>query len=227
MTSEIVAAQKVVAQARRRIPAALLQVSGRALYAPAFTLVSGSPYYFLGVNPGEAPAPMHLHSTTTVEADLRRLEEGNIKEHGYIDEQWKNHPPGRAPIQVRGQQLFALLAGGSHTDGVALLRITPTSNFILQRSPNVETLVHRTGLSTAQLVELPPGGHRSNSLHRRSHTCHRPRSSARSLSRARGGSSPSIRVGWLSCQLLRLAAAPRFNAPGGPKPVALHSRRPA
>lgn len=147
------AAQQIVIESRQRIPASLLQVSGRALYSPSATLVSGSPYYFLGVNPGESPDAAHVHSHITVDADLTRMAEECITEHGYLDEQWKTHPPGCAPIQVRGQHLFSLLAGAPRGDGQALLRRTPTSNFILQRSRNVRELEDRTGMNTAQLAQ--------------------------------------------------------------------------
>jgi hypothetical protein len=147
MNREIAAAHEVVAEARRQIPTELLAVGGRALYSPASTLVSGSRYYFLGLNPREAPRAGDPISTITVDADLKRLEEGLVTEHGYLDEQWKDYPPGKAPIQVRGQQLFALLAGGSYTAGVGLLRITPTSNVVLQRSMNEKELTQSEQLA--------------------------------------------------------------------------------
>lgn len=154
MTSNMIdAARRVATEARRVIPASFLQVSGRALYAPASTLVSGSVFYFLGVNPGEAPDSTHLHSQLTIEADLRRLEAGDISEHGYLDETWKGFAAGRAPIQSRGQAVFTILAAGNATDGAALLRMTPTSNFVLQRSPNVEVLEQRTGIRASKLAE--------------------------------------------------------------------------
>ena len=152
-SSELSAAKRLATEARRQIPAVLLQVSGRALYSPASTLVSGSAFYFLGVNPGEAPDAAHLHSQLTVEADLHRLESGRITEHGYLDEQWKGgHLPGHAPIQLRGQQVFAILADGTYAEGSSLLRMTPTSNFVLQRSPNVEVLEQRTGDKASHLA---------------------------------------------------------------------------
>jgi hypothetical protein len=153
ISTELAVAQRIAAEARQEIPAALLEVGGRALYSPASTLVSGSPYYFLGANPGEVASATNLHAIITVDADLKRLEEGRVREHGYLDEQWKNYLPGNAPIQVRGKQLFALLAGGSLAAGVALLRVTPTSNFILQRSPNIAILEQRVGLSALQLAQ--------------------------------------------------------------------------
>ena len=146
------AATRVAAQSRQHIPTSLLQVSGRALYSPASTLVSGSPFYFLGFNPREVPDATQLHSKTTVEADLKRLEQGSIAEHGYLDEKWKNFEPGYAPIQVRGQMIFALLAGDTLDGGRNLLRITPTSNFILQRSPDVKSLEQRAGKKAWQLA---------------------------------------------------------------------------
>lgn len=152
MSREIAAARKVVAEARRQIPTELLKVGGRALYSPASTLVGGSRYYFLGLNPRDAPSAGHPLSTITVDADLKRLEEDRVTEHGYLDEQWKKYLPGNAPIQVRGQQLFALLAGGSRTDGDALLRTTPTSNLILQRSTSEKELKRRIDCPLEQLA---------------------------------------------------------------------------
>jgi hypothetical protein len=149
---DLSAAKRIAIEARRSIPPALLTVSGRALYSPASTLISGSPFYFLGVNPGEVPGATQLHSNITVEADLHRLETGTIIEHGYLDEQWKGNMAGNAPIQVRGQKVFAILAEGSIADGKALLRITPTSNFVLQRSTSVVTLQERTGANAGQLA---------------------------------------------------------------------------
>ena len=146
------AAMRVAAVAQREIPSALLQVGGRALYSPASTLVSGSPFYFLGVNPCEVPDAIQLHAHITVGADLERLKSGAVTEHGYLDEQWKGHMPGGAPMQVRGQQVFALLAAGTIEEGRNLLRITPTSNFILQRSPSVEVLEQRTGVKAWSLA---------------------------------------------------------------------------
>lgn len=151
-SSAIAAAKRIAIEARRQIPTVLLQVSGRALYSPASTLTGTSAFYFLGVNPGEGPVSTHLHSNLTVETDLQRLESDAITDHGYLDEQWKNHLPGRAPIQMRGQQVFAVLAGGAQADGSTLLRTTPTSNFVLQRSPNVELLEQRTGIRALDLA---------------------------------------------------------------------------
>jgi hypothetical protein len=154
MTSrDLSVAKRIAAEARREIAPTLLQVSGRALYSPASTLVSGSIFYFLGLNPGEAPHAGQLHSRLTVEADLHRLEDGRITEHGYLDEEWKGGPPGGARIQIRGQLVFAILAGGTSAEGFSLLRITPTSNFVLQRSPNVRVLEQRTGVKAWQLAQ--------------------------------------------------------------------------
>jgi hypothetical protein len=145
-------ANRIAAELRQNIPASLLQVSGRALYSPASTLVSSSPFYFLGFNPGEAPGDTQLHSKMTVDADLERLKLGRITEHGYLDEKWKDFAPGEAPIQIIGQLVFALLSGGTRDKGRNLLRITPTSNFILQRSPNVKILEQRAGKKACQLA---------------------------------------------------------------------------
>lgn len=219
MTRELVAAQRVVAEARREIPSGLLCVSGRALYSPASTLVSGSRYYFLGANPGEAPAAAHQHSTITVEADLQRLEAGRVTEHGYLDEQWKNFMPGHAPIQVRGQQLFALLAGGARADGVALLRATPTSNFVLQRSPNLEALEQRTGSAAAHLAKHYWPFHRAVIRETGcttvvTHAISVARQLARGLGLGEGHARPS---GWGGT----LATCYAWQLPGGPMLLAV------
>lgn len=154
MTDARLAAERLATAARCEIPHQFLQVSGRALYSPASTLTSGSRFYFLGANPGEAPVSLQLHSTLTVEADLQRLEANLLSEHGYLDEEWKNFLPGCAPIQMRGQQVFSLLSDGSLPGGKDLLRLTPASNFILQRSPDLNVLRQRTGASTAELAKI-------------------------------------------------------------------------
>ena len=151
-TNSFSAAQRIAVEARQKIPPFLLTVSGRALYSPASTLVSGSAFYFLGVNPGEVSGATHLHSNITVEADLRRLESDSITEHGYLDEQWKGYLSGQAPIRLRGQHVFAILIDGTHAEGKSLLRITPTSNFVLQRSPSVEVLQERTRAKAGELA---------------------------------------------------------------------------
>ncbi len=45
-----------------------------------------------------------------------------------------------------------MLAGDADREGTSRLRITPTSNFILQRSPNVEVLEPRTGFKAWQIA---------------------------------------------------------------------------
>jgi len=77
-------ARRVAARAISSIPEELLRVSGRALYSPAETLVSGSPFYFLGLNPGEVPGATEFHSVMTVESDLDRLAQDTIDQHGYL-----------------------------------------------------------------------------------------------------------------------------------------------
>ncbi len=147
--SELSVAKRIAAKTRQEIPADLLQVSGRALLSPASTLVSGSPFYFLGINPGEARNVLY---PGTVEDDLCSMESGNITGHAHLDERWKSYSPsqefvepGQAPIQRRAKQLFAILASGTLEEGASLLRIMPTSNFVLQRSPNIKVLEQRTG----------------------------------------------------------------------------------
>lgn len=139
------AARAVAECGRRELPQSILSASGRALYSPASTLQSGSPVYFLGLNPGEVQDGAEFHDLLTVDNDLGRLEAGLISQHGYLDERWKGNQPGRAPIQVAGQQLFTILAGGDVEAGRSLLRRSPTSNFILQRSPTEAILMARTG----------------------------------------------------------------------------------
>jgi hypothetical protein len=153
-TKEIEAARRIEDEARRNIPAGLLQVGGRALYSPAATLISGSPYYFLGLNPGAVADDTQVHSQITIDADLKRLASGQISEHGYLDEKWKNFPVGEAPIQVRGQQLFAILVNGSIADGKDALRETPTSNFVLPRSASVVALKKEIGKKIPELALL-------------------------------------------------------------------------
>lgn len=236
MTStELLAAKRLAAEARREIPAALLQVSGRALYSPASTLVSGSAFYFLGVNPGEAPDAAHSHSQLTVEADLHRLESGSISEHGYLDEQWKGYQPGHAPIQVRGQQVFAILAGGTHAEGSSLLRMTPASNFVLQRSPNVEVLEQRTGVKAAHLTLRYWPFHQAVIRETRckvvvTHAIGLARQLARALGHGEGWQRASGWGGTLStCYSWQLREGPMFLAipnlsryiPDGPRQVAL------
>jgi hypothetical protein len=93
------------------------------LYSPAATLAGASRFYFLGLNPREAPRAGQLHTTIRIDDDLSRLEKGEIVDHAYLDEAWKDHSPGQAPIQLRGKMLFSLLAG-EDPEGEALLRAT-------------------------------------------------------------------------------------------------------
>ncbi|HQF53568.1 MAG TPA: hypothetical protein PK208_00460 [Fibrobacteria bacterium] len=123
------------------------------MYSPVDSLTDGSGFYFLGANPREAPDQSHLHSVMTVDQDLQRIEKGESIEHAYLDETWKHYPPGKAKLQVHGQQLFAILAGGSIEAGIELLRRTPTSNFILRRSVDQKSLEIQTGQTLAQLAK--------------------------------------------------------------------------
>ncbi len=141
------AASQVASAARAALPETLLRKSGRALYSPASTLVSDSPVYFLGINPGETPGGTEAHDLLTIESDLRRLERDEIAEHGYLDETWKGHHTGGAPMQVRAQFAFSILAGGASQKGVDLLRRTPTSNMVLVRSSAEAELKHEAGAS--------------------------------------------------------------------------------
>lgn len=160
MTTEFVlnrstkdAAKCVANESRRALPQSILSASGRALYSPADTLTSGSPIYFLGLNPGEIEGGDEFHDLLTVEKDLDRLEADQISQHGYLDERWKRNDPGMAPIQIAGQQVFVILAGGNEGAGRGLLRKTPVSNFILQRSPSVKALEARTGMRAVKLAQ--------------------------------------------------------------------------
>jgi hypothetical protein len=151
-TQALDAAKRVAAAARCDIPSKYLNVGGRALYSAATTLASGSRFYFLGVNPSDAPRLQQAHSVITVAEDLLRLERNEVVEHGFLDEAWKDHAPGAAPIQQRGQQLFSILAEGSYQSGEELLRATPTSNFVLRRSTNVIALEGATSEKAGDLA---------------------------------------------------------------------------
>ena len=148
----IEAAKSIAQKARTSLPRFILEATGRALYSPAATLTAGSPIYFLGLNPGEIPDGAEFHDLLTVEKDLDRLESDRIDQHGYLDEKWKGNAPGWAPIQTAGQEVFAILAGGSVELGKSLLRRTPTSNFILRRSPTEAILKARTNMTPVTLA---------------------------------------------------------------------------
>ena len=153
MTSPAVsAAIRVANTALSQLPEHILSASGRALYSPAATLTSGSSVYFLGLNPGEIEGGAEFHDVLTVRSDLQRLHSGRIDLHGYLDERWKGNTPGMAPIQTRGQKLFASLCGGDLNAGIELLRKTPTSNMILPRSSSADALEARTGLKNVDLA---------------------------------------------------------------------------
>lgn len=149
----IEAAKAIATQARTSLPRSILDASGRALYSPAGTLTSGSPVYFLGLNPGEFAGKAEFHDLLTVEKDLDRLEADQIDLHGYLDERWKGYAPGCAPIQVRGQQLFSILAGGDLDAGKTLLRSTPTSNLVLRRSTSEALLKEATNEKAVDLAQ--------------------------------------------------------------------------
>ncbi|MEE4382726.1 MAG: hypothetical protein V2J02_12070 [Pseudomonadales bacterium] len=145
------AAGRIVARTRASIPPDVLHRGGRALYSPASTLSGASRFYFLGLNPREAPRAGQPHSQISIDDDLSRLAHEKIFEHAYLDEAWKDYPPGQAPIQLRGKMLFAVLAGGE-AQGEALLRATPVSNFVLERSEDVATLEKRHGRKAHELA---------------------------------------------------------------------------
>lgn len=153
MTTKRKSIAKIVAEeARRLLPRSILEADGRALYSPASTLANGSPFYFLGLNPGESPGGSEIHDCLTVEKDLDRLANNQIALHGFLDEKWKGFDSGKAPIQAAGQQVFAILARGDIEAGKELLRHTPTSNFVLRRSPSEALLKARTGEKTIDLA---------------------------------------------------------------------------
>jgi hypothetical protein len=228
------AGMRVANAARGAIPDALLDVSGRALYSPAATLTTRTGYYFLGVNPGESP-DKQLHATITVRTDLDRLANGSLTEHGYLDEVWKNYAPGCAPIQTRGQQLFALLAGGAIEEGRALLRSTPTSNFVLQRSTSVVALEGRTRKSSIWLAEQYWPFHQAvidevQPIAVITHAVVMARGLARAFGLGEGQQCPSGWGGTLStCYAWRLPEGPMLLAipnlsrymPDGPRALAL------
>lgn len=142
----------IIAEARKALSPSLLKASGRALYSPASTLDGSSPFYFLGLNPGENETDDQHHSHLTIEEDLARLEQDLVVEHAYLDERWKGCMPGRAPIQMAGREVFAILCGNNPIAGDRLLRETPVSNLILPRSKSEAALLEKTGFSSAQLL---------------------------------------------------------------------------
>jgi hypothetical protein len=154
MTHSQIAAERIADSAVRQLPDEILGASGRALYSPSSTLTSGSPIYFLGLNPGEIEGGTEFHDLLSVRSDLERLRAGKIEQHGYLDERWKGNAPGTAPIQRRGQKLFTILANGDPIAGSELLRRTPTSNIILPRSSSAALLEAKTGLTAFDLAVL-------------------------------------------------------------------------
>ena len=146
-------AMRVASVARATLPLATLGASGRVLYTPTGTLLGSPPIYFLGLNPGEDANDGEDHSRLTVGADLLRLENNQIREHAYLDERWKQSQPGQAPIQLAGRTVFSILCGGDGLRGDELLRRTPISNFILQRSSSEASLVAKTREKPVALAE--------------------------------------------------------------------------
>ncbi len=120
--------------ARETLPEHILKQGGRVLYTPVKTLVSSSPVYFLGANPGEVPGSLESHNTFTVESDIQRIEVHSVTGHALLDESWKNKAAGQAPIQKRTQKVFSIITGGNAKVGIELLRKTPCSNFAFPRS---------------------------------------------------------------------------------------------
>jgi len=139
---------------RSSLPPELLSASGRVLYVPPATLFAGSPIYFLGLNPAEDSASADLHAKLTVADDLDRLKRSAVVEHALLDEKWRNHQVGSAPIQLAARAVFALLCNGDASAGDALLRRTPVSNFILVRSSSEADLKRKYGTSADALVRL-------------------------------------------------------------------------
>lgn len=149
----ISASKQIAAIARATLPEAVLSASGRVLYTPTGTLTGNPPIYFLGLNPGEDAEGQDAHNKLTVRADLVRLETNSIKDHAYLDERWKRHPPGEAPIQSRARAIFSIICGNDRVRGDALLRHTPISNFILQRSSSEEALLKITNAKRLVLAQ--------------------------------------------------------------------------
>ncbi len=153
MTEELNSvAKRIAATARATLPQSVLSASGRVLYTPTSTLAESPPIYFLGLNPGEDAEGEDLHNKLTVAEDLERLEQSSITEHAYLDESWKRNPPGKAPIQRAGRAVFAILCGDDPVRGDRLLRRTPISNFILQRSTSEAALLQRTAQGRLKLA---------------------------------------------------------------------------
>jgi len=131
----------------------MLEASGRVLYTPIETLGGRPAIYFLGLNPGGDGQGEEDHSKLTVGADLERLECASIGEHAYLDERWRGCLPGEAPIQKAGRTVFSIICGGDAGRGDALLRRTPISNFILQRSVSEAALIAETSQKRLALAK--------------------------------------------------------------------------
>jgi hypothetical protein len=138
--------------ARETLPEAVKMRSGRVLYSPVETLVSGSPIYFLGANPGEVPGSTMSHALLTIESDIKRLEDHTITKHAMLEEEWKGNPKGQAQIQQRAVMVFSILAGGDRQRGIELLHRTPTSNMIFPRSPDMVQLEQTMGKKSVDLA---------------------------------------------------------------------------
>lgn len=145
-------ARRIVDCVIDKLPGYILDASGRALYSPITSLTSGSPLYFLGINPGESKTVRDYHDDLTVRRDLERMRDGSESKHGYLDESWDGQVPGSDPVQTRGLYLFRILAGGKPAAGERLLRETPVSNFVLVRSAEEKTLKPQCGRSRRELV---------------------------------------------------------------------------
>lgn len=77
--------------------------SGSMFYSQESTLKPG-PYYFLGLNPGGAPAPKDPDEY--LKNNLRPKNDGNA----YYDEKWPPHDdPGCAPLQLRVKAFLSSL----------------------------------------------------------------------------------------------------------------------
>jgi len=107
---------------------------------PSIHLLQRSAAALPSTSSESTPEGTEAHDLLTIDEDLSRLESNSISEHGYLDERWKGHERGQAPMQLRARELFAILAGANLDRGTSLLRRTPTSNVILLRSRDVDQL---------------------------------------------------------------------------------------
>ena len=219
--------------AKETLPPSILQMGGRVLYSPVETLVSGSQVYFLGGNPGEVPGSTVYHNLLTIKQDIERLETHRIIDHALLDEAWKDYSKGMAPIQVRAQMVFSILAGG---DGIALLRRTPTSNMVFVRSEDERQLEQSLGKKAGTIAELFWPFHQAiikttNPILVLTHAVGMARSIAEWLGLGAGKIHPSGHGGLKNCYAWRLPDGPMLLAipslsryhPGGPRKLALQS----